>query len=70
MFENLNVNEAFRSQIESAFSQGRLSHALIFEGSSEETRLKAAKELAKAVLCNNINAGVAESGNRMEKSIP
>ena len=68
MFENLNVNEAFRSQIESAFSQGRLSHALIFEGSSEETRLKAAKELAKAVLCkeNLKPCGICSSCNKVE----
>ena len=51
MFENLSVNEGFRNQIEAAFSKGRLSHALIFEGASEEIRLKAAIELSKAVLC-------------------
>lgn len=51
MFENLSVSEGFRNQIEAAFSKGRLSHALIFEGASEEIRLKAAIELSKAVLC-------------------
>lgn len=51
MFENLSVNEGFRNQIEAAFSKGRLSHALIFEGASEEIRLKSAIELSKAVLC-------------------
>lgn len=51
MFDNLSVNEGFRNQIEAAFSKGRLSHALIFEGASEEIRLKAAIELSKAVLC-------------------
>mgnify|MGYP003299912527 CR=1 FL=1 len=51
MFESLSVNEGFRNQIETAFNKGRLSHALIFEGASEEIRLKAAIELSKAVLC-------------------
>ena len=35
MFENLSVNEGFRNQIESSLKNGRLSHALIFEGASE-----------------------------------
>ena len=51
MFESLSVNEGFRNQIETAFNKGRLSHALIFEGASEEIRLKAAIELSKAILC-------------------
>lgn len=51
MFEKLTVSESFKSQIESAFNSGRLSHALIFEGSCEETRLEAALELSKAILC-------------------
>lgn len=51
MFENLSVNEGFRNQIEAALKNGRLSHALIFEGSSEEIRTKAAIELSKAILC-------------------
>ncbi len=51
MFENLPVKSEFKNQIESSLGLGRLSHALIFESSSEEIRLKAALELAKAVLC-------------------
>ena len=53
MFENLSVKTDFKNQIETAFKCGRLSHALIFEGSSEETRFKTAHELAKAVLCKS-----------------
>lgn len=51
MFENLEVKNAFRNKIEVSLSGNRLSHALIFEGSNEETRFSAAIELAKAVLC-------------------
>ena len=53
MFENLPVKSEFRDQIESSLKLGRLSHALIFESSSEEIRFKAATELAKAVLCKD-----------------
>lgn len=53
MFENLSVKTDFKNQIETAFKCGRLSHALIFEGASEETRFKTAHELAKAVLCKS-----------------
>lgn len=51
MFENLPVKSDFRNQLEAALDLGRLSHALIFEGSSDEIRFKAALELAKAILC-------------------
>ena len=51
MFENLPVSSDFKNQIDSSFNSGRLSHALIFEGSCEDTRLSAAIELSKALLC-------------------
>lgn len=51
MFENLPVSSDLKNQIDSAFDSGRLSHALIFEGSCEDTRLSAAIELSKALLC-------------------
>lgn len=68
MFESLSVNEGFRNQIEAAFKNGRLSHALIFEGSSEEIRLKAALELSKAVLCkgNLKPCGICSSCTKVE----
>lgn len=68
MFENLSVNETFSSQIQTAFNGGRLSHALIFEGSCEETRLDAALRLAKAVLCkgNLRPCGVCNSCNKVD----
>jgi len=51
VFENLPVKSDFRNQLEAALDLGRLSHALIFEGSSDEIRFIAALELAKAILC-------------------
>ncbi len=51
MFENIDVIPSFRNTVSSAVASGKLSHALIFEGSSQEIRLSAAKETAKAILC-------------------
>lgn len=51
MFENIAVIPSFRNALSSAVESGKLSHALIFEGSSQEIRLQIAKETAKAILC-------------------
>ena len=51
MFEGLAVSGGFKNRIEAAVQSGRLSHALILEGSDSETRLNAAKEIAKAIVC-------------------
>ncbi len=51
MFENIDVTPSFRNAVSSAVASGKLSHAIIFEGSSQEIRLSAAKETAKALLC-------------------
>ncbi len=51
MFENIDVIPSFRNAVSSAVASGKLSHALIFEGSSHDIRLSAAKETAKAILC-------------------
>lgn len=55
MFENLSVTESFKNSIASAVSSSRLSHALIFEGADETTRLSAAKEVAAALVCKGEN---------------
>lgn len=55
MFEKLAVTDSFKNSIISALSQGRLSHALIFEGADETTRLSVAKETAKALVCKGDN---------------
>lgn len=51
MFENIAVIPSLRNAVSSAIASGKLSHALIFEGSSKEARLSLAKETAKAILC-------------------
>ena len=51
MFEGLEISEAFASSITRAIKKGMLSHALILEGGDENTRFSAAREIAKAVLC-------------------
>lgn len=55
MFERLNVTESFRNSIISSVASGRLSHAIILEGKDENTRIEAAKEIAKAILCKGEN---------------
>ncbi len=51
MFENLSVTESFKNSITVALRMSKLSHALIFEGTDEATRLSAAKEVAAALVC-------------------
>ena len=53
MFENIAVIPPFRNAVSSAITSGKLSHALIFEGTSKDIRLSAAKETAKAILCKS-----------------
>ena len=55
MFEDIKVSSQFRNSITTALHSGTLSHALILEGADAETRLLAAKEIAKAVLCEGDN---------------
>lgn len=51
MFENLSVTDSFKNSIATAIKLSKLSHALIFEGADEATRLSAAKEVAAALVC-------------------
>lgn len=54
MFENINnVDTLCKEHIYAALSNGKLSHAVILEGADEQTRTLCAKELAKAILCQN-----------------
>lgn len=55
MFENINATKQFKNSINTALHSGTLSHALILEGSDSYTRFLAAKEIAKAVLCESEN---------------
>lgn len=67
MFENIAVIPSFKSAVSSAVSSGKLSHALIFEGASEELRFAAAKETAKAILCHSDNkpCGICNACRKM-----
>ena len=67
MFENIAVIPSFKSAVSSAVSSGKLSHALIFEGASQELRFAAAKETAKAVLCHSDNkpCGICNACRKM-----
>lgn len=51
MFSNLKISSQCAEAIKQGIHSGRLSHALILEGSNAETRLLAAKEIAKALVC-------------------
>lgn len=53
MFEHLAVDPGTAQAISLAVQENRLPHALILEGSDEETRLAAAKELAMALVCES-----------------
>ena len=53
VFEAITASKQFISSITAALQSGTLSHALILEGSDSTSRLKAAKEIAMAVPCEN-----------------
>lgn len=53
MFNDLKVTDSFRNSISLALKNGRLSHALIIEGSDDETRFAVAKEIAAAIMCES-----------------
>ena len=56
MFDSLKVTAGFKNSITQALKSGRLSHAIILEGSDDETRFLAAKEIAAALMCQQDNA--------------
>lgn len=51
VFDELNVSALFKNSIITSLKSNRLSHALILEQGDAATRLKAATEIACAVLC-------------------
>lgn len=53
LFEDINASVQFKSSVTATLRSSTLSHALILEGSDFSSRLKAAKEIAMAVLCEN-----------------
>lgn len=53
MFNGIKIDLKCAKELESAVISKKLSHAVILEGADAETRLLAAKELAKALLCKS-----------------
>ncbi len=53
MFEDININPSVKNSLINSLSGGRLSHAVILEGLSEQERNKAARYLAMAMLCKS-----------------
>lgn len=51
MFEDINIAPALKNRLKSALDASRLSHALILEGSDEQTRINTAKAIAMYLLC-------------------
>lgn len=55
IFEGLNLNNPVSESLERALASGRLPHALLLEGSGEETRSALALRIASALVCLNEN---------------
>ena len=51
MFEGIDFDERCKNEIFRSIMNGTLAHAVILEGSKDETRLAAAKEIACALVC-------------------
>ncbi|MGN1419043.1 MAG: hypothetical protein ACI4W6_06920 [Acutalibacteraceae bacterium] len=63
MFENIKINERTAKELETAILNDTLSHAVIIEGADEETRLKTAKQLAAALICDGENKPCGHCSN-------
>ncbi len=53
VFENIKATPAFGASVNAALKSGKLSHALILEGSDNLSRLEAAKQIALSMLCKS-----------------
>lgn len=51
MFDNIKATDGFKNSISVAVNSGKLSHALILEGSDDEARFLAATQIASAIMC-------------------
>lgn len=51
VFENINFDEGCKTKITHSIKHKTFPHAIILEGSNSETRLAAAKEIARALVC-------------------
>ena len=70
-FDGITINNELKSRIESAAASGKLPHAVILEGGSENDRLNLARLLAKAHVCSGENIPCCSCTDCMkaEKSI-
>lgn len=55
MFENIDISDSSKEEIERAVSSGRLSHAVILEGGKSGASLAAAREIAMSLVCTGEN---------------
>ena len=71
MFYNIKATDSFKNSISVAVKSGKLSHALILEGSDDESRFLAAKEIASAIMCEGEAkpCGVCSHCTKCEKGI-
>lgn len=71
MFDNIKATDSFKNSISVAVNSGKLSHALILEGSDDESRFLAATEIASAVMCESEHkpCGVCSHCVKCEKGI-
>ncbi len=71
MFYNIKATDSFKNSISVAVSSGKLSHALILEGSDDESRFLAATEIASAIMCegNQKPCGVCSHCVKCQKGI-
>lgn len=71
MFYNVRATDSFKNSISVAIKGGKLSHAIILEGSDDEARFSAAMEIAAALMCEAENrpCGVCSHCVKCEKGI-
>lgn len=71
MFDNVKATDGFKNSIVVAINSGRLSHAIILEGSDDESRFSAATDIASALMCESESkpCGVCSHCVKCEKGI-
>lgn len=71
MFENLPIGDECARRLSSAVNSGKLSHAVILDGASEQTRRQTALCLAQAIVCTGENkpCGVCPACRKAKKNI-
>ncbi len=65
-FDGIKINDELQSRIAAAASAGKLPHAVILEGGSENDRLNLARLLARAHVCSGENSPCCSCSNCMK----